>query len=150
MGAPEQTLALVPLAGSEALDWAPVPVAGYMADPASTNPMGCRIDLLHGTPLSGPIARFDPDARLISLTIEGMRKPMSVAFSAIRSIELATPLIAAHADIRPTLTPPRPYSVIYRDGSKVEGEANVVVEQDRKSTRLNSSHIPLSRMPSSA
>mgnify|MGYP003334055739 FL=1 len=131
MGAPEQTLALVPLAGSEALDWAPVPVAGYMADPASTNPMGCRIDLLHGTPLSGPIARFDPDARLISLTIEGMRKPMSVAFSAIRSIELATPLIAAHADIRPTLTPPRPYSVIYRDGSKAEGEANVVVEQSR-------------------
>ena len=26
----------------------------------------------------------------------------------------------------------------------------VVVEKDRKSTRLNSSHIPLSRMPSSA
>ena len=29
-------------------------------------------------------------------------------------------------------------------------EANEFVDQDRKSTRLNSSHIPLSRMPSSA
>ena len=28
--------------------------------------------------------------------------------------------------------------------------ANVTVTRDRKSTRLNSSHIPLSRMPSSA
>ena len=27
---------------------------------------------------------------------------------------------------------------------------NLVTNQDRKSTRLNSSHIPLSRMPSSA
>ena len=28
--------------------------------------------------------------------------------------------------------------------------ANVIEDEDRKSTRLNSSHIPLSRMPSSA
>ena len=28
--------------------------------------------------------------------------------------------------------------------------ADPVIEEDRKSTRLNSSHIPLSRMPSSA
>ena len=32
------------------------------------------------------------------------------------------------------------------DGSSIEGFARI----DRKSTRLNSSHIPLSRMPSSA
>ena len=31
-----------------------------------------------------------------------------------------------------------------------EGVESVTITQDRKSTRLNSSHIPLSRMPSSA
>ena len=38
----------------------------------------------------------------------------------------------------------RPADLVLRDG-RVAG-----VEPDRKSTRLNSSHIPLSRMPSSA
>ena len=33
---------------------------------------------------------------------------------------------------------------------QIEREANAIAQQDRKSTRLNSSHIPLSRMPSSA
>ncbi len=150
MGAPEQTLALVPLGGTEALDWAALPVAGYMTDPATADPMGCRIELLHGSPLSGPIARFDPDARLISLTISGMRKPMSVAFSAIRSIELTTPLVIAHADAKPTLPGLHRYTVIYRDGAKAEGEANLIVEQSRgvflfradEDARVHRSFIP--------
>ena len=33
---------------------------------------------------------------------------------------------------------------------KKEGRVGYVIYKDRKSTRLNSSHIPLSRMPSSA
>ena len=36
------------------------------------------------------------------------------------------------------------------DALRKEGFAVVSAQQDRKSTRLNSSHIPLSRMPSSA
>ena len=36
----------------------------------------------------------------------------------------------------------------YKD--PIVGQGEVVVDLDRKSTRLNSSHIPLSRMPSSA
>ena len=34
--------------------------------------------------------------------------------------------------------------------TKIGREISVAVRTDRKSTRLNSSHIPLSRMPSSA
>ena len=37
----------------------------------------------------------------------------------------------------------------FTDGSPLR-EAELLIEADRKSTRLNSSHIPLSRMPSSA
>ena len=40
------------------------------------------------------------------------------------------------------------YSTSNRDNSGSDGDAYATV--DRKSTRLNSSHIPLSRMPSSA
>ena len=39
--------------------------------------------------------------------------------------------------------------IFYTLGSP-RGAAMIVVSADRKSTRLNSSHIPLSRMPSSA
>ena len=35
-------------------------------------------------------------------------------------------------------------------GSSIEDYDEIISGQDRKSTRLNSSHIPLSRMPSSA
>ena len=43
-------------------------------------------------------------------------------------------------------------NILYKEFSKVKGdeEKKMMAEQDRKSTRLNSSHIPLSRMPSSA
>ena len=37
-----------------------------------------------------------------------------------------------------------------KEAGHVEQAAGLVMEADRKSTRLNSSHIPLSRMPSSA
>ena len=45
--------------------------------------------------------------------------------------------------------------VVDLNGNKVEGKYNpssdtATISSDRKSTRLNSSHIPLSRMPSSA
>ena len=43
--------------------------------------------------------------------------------------------------------------LMYANGTflqTLEGEAETVETLDRKSTRLNSSHIPLSRMPSSA
>ena len=33
---------------------------------------------------------------------------------------------------------------------QIKGQTSTAVISDRKSTRLNSSHIPLSRMPSSA
>ena len=36
------------------------------------------------------------------------------------------------------------------EDSDIQGEASVVSEEDRKSTRLNSSHTDISRMPSSA
>ena len=36
------------------------------------------------------------------------------------------------------------------EGGKGKAGAKTVTSADRKSTRLNSSHIPLSRMPSSA
>ena len=39
---------------------------------------------------------------------------------------------------------------MWRNWNDKEGEGYVGSERDRKSTRLNSSHIPLSRMPSSA
>ena len=42
-----------------------------------------------------------------------------------------------------------------KDGEPIKAglkreEGNPILDKDRKSTRLNSSHIPLSRMPSSA
>ena len=40
--------------------------------------------------------------------------------------------------------------IIDRDGGTITFRGEEVVFTDRKSTRLNSSHIPLSRMPSSA
>ena len=79
-------------------------------------------------------------------------------------------LIADRGEIRPLLIGegpvrlldrywPGPLTVILRtDGGKTRGYRNpghdfirrMIRERDRKSTRLNSSHIPLSRMPSSA
>ena len=38
----------------------------------------------------------------------------------------------------------------YGSPTPIQQVANITVPEDRKSTRLNSSHIPLSRMPSSA
>ena len=42
------------------------------------------------------------------------------------------------------------YSITYNTGAVTVGTKALTIIADRKSTRLNSSHIPLSRMPSSA
>ncbi len=131
MGAPEQTLALVPARDSYALDWPALPITGYTPDIAGHDPLACRIELFHGAPLTGAIAHFEPDARLVSVSIAGVRKPMSVAFSAIKAIHLDTPLVAVHDDAPPTVPGPQRYTIEYRDGSKVKGEANVIIEQSR-------------------
>ena len=47
-----------------------------------------------------------------------------------------------------------PFAYVPNEGSGtisiIDTQTDVVAGEDRKSTRLNSSHIPLSRMPSSA
>ena len=51
----------------------------------------------------------------------------------------------------PLLNHERPVDLIGRgEYQEVLGAIEAIAEGDRKSTRLNSSHIPLSRMPSSA
>ena len=110
-----------------------------------------------------PTARFVPDTR--ATTIAPARRPSDMVVMLLRML---TVLAAGTALAKPVLRPARQPnarvvlvdvsrsardSVAIRDSARAAyraGDALVVFDSDRKSTRLNSSHALLSRMPSSA
>ena len=64
----------------------------------------------------------------------------------------ATPIINS-GNIEKQIQAPRDIPTLKKDDIKIEGIENDSLkssDRDRKSTRLNSSHLKLSRMPSSA
>ena len=107
--------------------------AEALFETAPTNSTGGQIGVVGSGAGIGGVAGFDPV--LISLVRRAMPQLIAYDIAGVQPMTQPTGLI---------------FAMKSRYGTQGGTEALFNEAEDRKSTRLNSSHIPLSRMPSSA
>ena len=132
------------------------------AEPAGNMVAAAAPEMPESAPAPAPVADENPPAAAETATREieadAVDDGAEVPFAKSAADEPATAENAADQESATGSSPvevvveARAFSAEGNDGSVAEAtpEPEPVVIADRKSTRLNSSHIPLSRMPSSA
>ena len=129
-----------------------LPVPGGAGD---MDPALAALASQYGLDLSGPFggptaAKFNREI-YGDVTVTPGSFPQGISVGTGKAATGATPAtlprVTGRVERDPTTGEPVPEGIGFQTGGQVR---NIVPPGDRKSTRLNSSHIPLSRMPSSA